>query len=145
MSSLGNQNQLQLSLAPLRELLKAVRLLLNFNGFNSPSYPSGQKFMQKKGSPSKSPIWKEKILSDFSSFLISCMICGVVWVSLILMLCLFVWFFFFFFFFFFCALFFLIKKLEKSEKYKNNVCLCILVLMYLGWPLKQGFLTLYHL
>ena len=114
------------------------------NRIISPSYPSGQKFMQKKGSPSKSPIWKEKILSDFSSFLISCMICGVVWVSLILMLCLFVWFFFFF-FFFFCALFFLIKKLEKSEKYKNNVCLCILVLMYLGWPLKQGFLTLYHL
>ena len=95
MSSLGNQNQLQLSLAPLGELLKAVRLISNFNGFNSPSYPFGQKFMQKKGSPSKSPIWKEKILSDFSSFLISCMICGVVWVSLILMLCLFVCFFFF--------------------------------------------------
>ena len=34
-----------------------------------------------------------------------------------------------------------IKKNEKSEKYKNNVCLCILVLVYLGWPLKQSFLN----
>ena len=46
-SSLGNQNQLQLSLALLGELLKAMRLISNFNGFNSPSYPFGQKFMQK--------------------------------------------------------------------------------------------------
>ena len=59
-SSFRNQNQLQLSLAPLRELLKAVMLLSNLNGFNSPSYPYEQRFMQKKGSPSKSPIWKEK-------------------------------------------------------------------------------------
>ena len=34
-----------------------------------------------------------------------------------------------------------IKKIEKSEKYKNSVCLCALVLMYLGWPLKQIFLN----
>ena len=39
-SSLGNQNQLQLSLAPLGELLKVTMLLLNFNCFNSPPYPS---------------------------------------------------------------------------------------------------------
>ena len=57
--SLGKQNQLQLFLAPLRELLKAVMLLSNFNGFNSPPYSFGQKFMQKKGSPSRSPVWKE--------------------------------------------------------------------------------------
>ena len=55
-SSLGNQNQLQFSLTPLGELLKEVMLLSNFNGFNSPPYPAGQKFMQKKGSPSRSPI-----------------------------------------------------------------------------------------
>ena len=30
---------------------------------------------------------------------------------------------------------------EKSEKYKNSVCLCTLVLVYLGWPLKQSFLN----
>ena len=59
-SFFGNQNQLQLSLAPLRELLKAVMLLSNLNGLDSPSYPSEQRFMQKKGSPSRSPIWKEK-------------------------------------------------------------------------------------
>ena len=59
-SSFGSQNQLQLSLAPLGELLKVVMLLSNFNGFNSPSYPPEQRFMQKKGSSSRSPIQKEK-------------------------------------------------------------------------------------
>ena len=59
-SSFGSQNQHQLSLAPLGELLKAVMLLSNFNGFNSPPYPSEQRFMQKKCSPSRCPIWKEK-------------------------------------------------------------------------------------
>ena len=34
-----------------------------------------------------------------------------------------------------------IKKIEKSEKYKNSVCMCTLVLVYLGWPLKQNFLN----
>ena len=33
------------------------------------------------------------------------------------------------------------KILKKSEKYKSSVCLCILVLVYLGWPLKQNFLN----
>ena len=28
------------------------------------------------------------------------------------------------------------KKNEKFEKYKNSVCLCTLVPVYLGWPLK---------
>ena len=32
------------------------------------------------------------------------------------------------------------KKIEKSEKYKNSVCLCTLVFVYLGWPVKQNFL-----
>ena len=31
------------------------------------------------------------------------------------------------------------NKIEKSEKYKNSVCLYTLVLVYLGWPLKQSF------
>ena len=55
-SSFGSQNQLQLSLASLGELLKAVMLLSNFNGFNSSSYPFEQRFIQKKGSPPRSPI-----------------------------------------------------------------------------------------
>ena len=45
--------------------------------------------------------------------------------------------------FFFFFLFFFNNKMEKLEKYKNNVC--ILVLVYFGWPLKQSFSTLYHL
>ena len=67
-SSLENQNQLQLSLAPLGELFKAVMLLSNFNGFNYPPYPSEQWFMSKKGSPSRSPIWKEKDSKCFLLF-----------------------------------------------------------------------------
>ena len=67
-SSLGNQNQLKLSLAPFEELLKVDILLSNFNGFNSPPYPFEQRFMQKKGSPSRSPIWKEKYSKWFLLF-----------------------------------------------------------------------------
>ena len=33
------------------------------------------------------------------------------------------------------------KKIEKLEKYKNSVYLCILVFVYLRWPLKQSFLN----
>ena len=54
--SFGNQNQIQLSLAPFGELLKAVMLLFNINGFNSLPYPSKQRFVQKKGFPSRFPI-----------------------------------------------------------------------------------------
>ena len=77
-SSLGNQNQLQLPLVPLGELFKAVMLHSNFNGFNFHPYPSGQKFMQKKGSYPSLLSGRKKILSDFFSFLISCMDCVVV-------------------------------------------------------------------
>ena len=38
----------------------------------------------------------------------------------------------------FALFFFFIKDIEK---YKNGVCLCILVLVYPGWPLKQSFLN----
>ena len=34
-----------------------------------------------------------------------------------------------------------IKKIEKLEKYKNSVCMCTSVLVYLGWLLKQNFLN----
>ena len=33
------------------------------------------------------------------------------------------------------------KKIAKSEKYKNSMCSCTMVLVYLGWPLKQNFLN----
>ena len=52
----GSLNQLQSSLAPLGDLLKAFMFLLNLNGFNSsPSSPI-QGFNQRKGS---SRVWKK--------------------------------------------------------------------------------------
>ena len=53
----GNQNQLQSSLTPLGDLLKALMFLLNLNGFNSSPLPPIQRFNQRKGS---SKVWKEK-------------------------------------------------------------------------------------
>ena len=53
----------------------------------------------------------------------------------------------FLFVYFSVLLYFVFQKIknnfvfEKSEKYKNSVCLCTLVLVYLGWPLKQSFLN----
>ena len=51
------QNQLQSSLAPFGDLLKALLFLSNLNGFNSSLSPSIQGFNQMKGS---SRVWKEK-------------------------------------------------------------------------------------
>ena len=52
-----SQNQLQYSLAPLGDLLKALMFLSNLNGFNSSPSPPIQGFNQKKGS---SKVWKKK-------------------------------------------------------------------------------------
>ena len=52
----GSQNQLQSSLAPLGDLLKALMFLLNLNGFNSSPSPPVQGFSQRKGS---SKVWKK--------------------------------------------------------------------------------------
>ena len=74
----GSQNQLQSSLAPLGDLLKALMFLSNLNSFNSsPSLPV-QGFNQKKGS---SRVWKEKSskwilsLSSLSLCFCFCIIC----------------------------------------------------------------------
>ena len=135
-SSFGNQNQLQLALAPFGELLKAVMLLSNLNGFNSPHYPSEQRSMQKKCSPSRSPNWKEKDSKWFLHFpdLMHGVSCGLSHSSFWCFVCLFV---------FLSSLcyvfsFFKNKKGKILKKYQNNVCLCIPVLVYLGWPLKQS-------
>ena len=53
----GRQNQLQSSLAPLGDLLKALMFLSNLNGFNSFPSPQVQGFAQRKGF---SKVWKEK-------------------------------------------------------------------------------------
>ena len=53
----GSQNQLQSSLAPLGDLLKALMFLSSLNGFDSSPSPPVQGFNQRKGS---SWVWKEK-------------------------------------------------------------------------------------
>ena len=53
----GSQNQLQSSLAPLGDLLKAFMFLSSLNGFNSSPSPPVQGFSQRKGS---SKVWKKK-------------------------------------------------------------------------------------
>ena len=138
MISSGNQNQFPSSFAPLGDLLKALMFLSNLNGFNSsPSLPV-QGFAQRKGS---SKMWKEKCSKWFIHFLslpLSCFwvcitcVCFVFlfWVSLVYALpCLTC---FCFVYFQFCFILFFIKikkKFEKSEKYKNSMCLCTLVLV----------------
>ena len=60
----GSQNQLQSSLTPLGDLLKALMFLSNLNGFNSSPSPPVKGFNQRKGS---FKVWKKKE-SDFITF-----------------------------------------------------------------------------
>ena len=147
MIAFENQNQHQSSLAPFGHLLKALMFLSNLNGF-SPS-PPVQWFNQRKGS---SRVWKEKGSKWFCHFYLSLLtfVCALLmcfafkfWVSLVFMLWLFNMFLFGYFLVLLCFVFHIkIKKnFEKSEKYKNSVCLCTLVLVYLGWLLKQSLLN----
>ena len=53
----GSQKQLQSSLAPHGDLLKALMFLSNLNSFNSSPSPPVQGFNQRKGS---SKVWKKK-------------------------------------------------------------------------------------
>ena len=145
MLSSGNQNQFPSSYAPLGDLLKALMFLSNLNDFNSSPSPPNQRFTQRNGS---SKLWKEKGFKWFSHFFSPlplwflhylCVLLSCYWVSLVLCYVLFNM--FLFVCFQFCFILFFIKNFEKLEKYKNNVCLCTLVLVYLGWPLKQSFLN----
>ena len=141
----GSQNQLQSSLAPFRDLLKAFMFLSNLNGFNSYPSPPVQGFNQRKGS---SKVWKKKDSRWFYHlFLSSCFcllhyLCVLLlfWVSLVLCFTLFNM--FLFVYFQFLVIFFLyIKKLKNQKNTKTMCVLCTLVLVYLGWPLKQSFLN----
>ena len=93
MIAFGSQNQLQSSLAPLGDPLKAFMFLLNLNGFNSSPSPPVQRFTQRKGS---SKVWKEKgsmwfyhFFSLFSFFVFhNLSVLLFFWVSLVLLLCL---------------------------------------------------------
>ena len=145
MLSSRNQNQFPSFFTPLRDLLKALMFLLNLNGFYSSLLPLDQRITQKKGS---FKAWKEKDLKWFSHFFslfpygYALLVCFtfLFWVSLVLF---FVCFFMFLFGCFSVLVFVLFIKInfffEKSEKYKNSIC--ILVLVYHGWPLKQSFLN----
>ena len=91
--SSGGQGQIPPSLGPFGDLLKALMFLLNLNSFNSSPSPLEQRFNSRKGSSSKTKVWKEKDskwLSHFFSLspfmflhylfvLLSCF-----WVSLVL-------------------------------------------------------------
>ena len=121
-----SQNQLQSSLAPLGDLLKALMFLSNLNSFNSSPSPPVQGFNQKKGS---SKVWKENGSKWFYHFLLSLHVsmflhnlCVLLlfWVSLVLCFALLNM--FLFVYFQFCLFFFTKKKIVKSEKYKNSVC-----------------------
>ena len=57
MIAYGSQNQLQSSLAPFGDLLKALMFFSNLNGFNSSPSPPVQGFNQRKCS---SKVWKKK-------------------------------------------------------------------------------------
>ena len=145
----GSQNQHQSSLAPLGNLLKALMFLSNLNNFNFSPLPPVQGFNQRKGS---SRVWKEKGSKWFyhfhflSSWFCVCITCVFYFQvssqsSFYVFLCLTCFFFFFlsFAFFFFHIK---IKKKLKNQKNTKTVCvLCMLVLVYLGWPLKQNFLN----
>ena len=94
MIAFGSQNQLQSSLTPLGDLLKALMFLSNLNGFNSSPLPLVQRFNQRKCS---SKVWKEKDYKWFYHFplyllvfvCISCVLCFTFLVSLVLCFALF--------------------------------------------------------
>ena len=143
MLSSENQNQFPSSFAPLGDLLKAPMFLLNLNGFNSsPSLPN-QRFAQRKGS---SKVCKEKGSKWFTLSLspppygYALLVCFafLFWVSLVLC---FVCFFYVLLGCFSVFALFVFHKKKLKKIYKNSVWLCILVLVYFGWPLKQSFLN----
>ena len=145
MISSRNQNQFPSSFAPLGELLKGLMFLSNLNGFNSSPSPPNQGFAKWIGS---FKVWKEKGSKWFSHFFsplpflflslyylcvfLSCLSQSSLFFALFNMFL-----FSYFQFFFFSKYFFF----EKTEKYKNNMCLYTLVLVYLEWLLKQSIIN----
>ena len=130
----------------------ALMFLSNLNSFNSSPSPPKQRLNSRKRSSSNFKVWKEKGSKWFSHFfslslyVFALLVCFTFlflsqssFMLCMFTCCLLVCFHFCF------ILFYIIFFFEKSEKYKNSVCLCILVLVYPGWPLKQSFLTLYFL
>ena len=129
MITYGNQNQLQSSLASLGDLLKALMFLSNLNEFISSPSPLIQGFNKgkvlprcgRKRTPSDSITFFS--LLEFL-FLHNLCVLLLFWVNLVFMLCflLHVFICLFFSFALFCFSYKNLKKIEKSEKYKNSVC-----------------------
>ena len=128
----GSQNQLQSSLAPVSDLLKALMFLSNLNGFNSSPSPPVQGFNQRKSS---SKMWKKKDSKWFYHFLLSSCFCLLhylfvlllFWVSLVLCFTLFNMFLFVYFQFFFYFVFDIkIKqKIWKFWKIQKQCVFCV--------------------
>ena len=143
----GNQNQFPSSFAPLGDLLKALMFLSNLNSFNSSPYH------RTMGSPNGKVLprrWRKKAQSDLVTFSLShsflfmhylCVLLFCFWVSLVLCYTLFNMFLFVCFQFCFIFVFHKKKKLKNQKNTKTLCILCTLVLVYLGWPLKQSFLN----
>ena len=93
----------------------------------------------RKKAPSDSVTYSFSPLLVFVFALLVCF-AFIFWVNIFLCIALFNIFLFVYLSVF--ALFCFSQKLKKNwkKKYKNSVCLCTLVLVYLGWPLKQNFL-----
>ena len=149
MIAFGSQNQLQSSLAPLGDLLKALVFLSNLNGFNFSPLPPVQGFNQRKGS---SMVWKKKDSKWFYHFLLSSCFCLLhylcilllFWASLVLCFTLFNMFLFgYFSVLFILFIFFLIWKIRKIQK---QCVFCVhWYLCTLDGHWNKVFLTLYHL
>ena len=129
----GNQNQLQSSLAPLGDLLKALMFLSNLNSSNSSPSPPVQRFAWRKGS---SKVWKEKGSKWFCHFSLSLLVfvCALLmcfafifWVSLVFMPWLFNMFLFGYFSVFLCFVFHIKIKIKnwKIRKIQKQCVFCV--------------------
>ena len=87
--------------------------------------------------------WDDLFLSSSPLMHLHLVLCFALF-NMFLFVCLFV--FFFCLFFFFPVLVYFVfnikkKKLKNQKKIQKQCVLCTLVLVYLGWPLKQSFLN----
>ena len=124
----GSQNQLQSSLAPLNDLLKAFMFLSNLNSFYSSPSPPVQGLIKGKVLPR---CGRKRILSDFITFFyllvlvccITCVFCFYFWVSLVL--CFVLINMFLFIYFQFLVIFLIRKKNWKIRKIQKQCVFCV--------------------
>ena len=149
MLSSGNQNQFPSSLAPKEIFLRPLCSFRTLMDSILPPYLRIKGSQKGKVLPPIPKCGRKKAPSDqvTSSLFCSCRSCLFVFKFLSqssFMLCVFSFMFLFWLISILLNLFFILKKL-KNQKNKKTYVLCILVLVYLRWPLKQSFLTLYLL